>query len=141
MKTDDFGGFPPSIRWNSDEETDQLNYVETNEVFEREVSPIALNTSASTFVMDVLRREQGRGRIATGTYKMLLAPVGQEVPPIPEDELPFVKDYKPAIGVTCGTPSTVWCASKALRLMSARRSRRFGANTPVSPKRPGGSYR
>src|SRR6516162_959644 len=104
MKTDDFGGFPPSIRWNSDEETDQLNYVETNEVFEREVSPIALNSSASTFVMDVLRREHGRGRIATGTYKMQLVPVGQDVPPIPEDELPFVKDYKPAIGVDLWNP-------------------------------------
>ena len=80
------------------------HYVETNEVFEQERSPIPLNSSASTFVMDVLRREHGRGRIATGTYKMQLVPVGQDVPPIPEDELPFVKDYKPAIGVDLWNP-------------------------------------
>jgi len=104
MSDDTDGFYPPSIRWNSDEETDQLNYVETNEVFEREVSPIALNTSASTFVMDVLRREHGKGRIATGTYRMLLVPVGQEVSPIPEDELPFAKDYKRAIGVDLWNP-------------------------------------
>src|SRR6516225_6731441 len=94
----------PSIRWNSEEETDQLVYVETNEVFEQERSPIPLNSSASTFVMDVLRREHGRGRIATGTYKMQLVPVGQEVPPIPEDEAAFAKDYKPAIGVDLWNP-------------------------------------
>jgi hypothetical protein len=94
----------PSVRWNSEEETDQLVYVETNEVFEQERSPIPLNSSASTFVMDVLRREHGRGRIATGTYKMQLVPVGQEVPPIPEDEAAFAKDYKPAIGVDLWNP-------------------------------------
>ena len=101
---DNNGSYLPSIRWNSEEETDQLVYVETNEVFEQERSPIPLNSSASTFVMDVLRREHGRGRIATGTYKMQLVPVGQDVPPIPEDELPFVKDYKPAIGVDLWNP-------------------------------------
>ena len=101
---DNNGSYLPSIRWNSEEETDQLVYVETNEVFEQERSPIPLNSSASTFVMDVLRREDGRGRIATGTYKMQLVPVGQEVPPIPEDEAAFAKDYKPAIGVDLWNP-------------------------------------
>ena len=101
---DNNGSYLPSIRWNSEEETDQLVYVETNEVFEQERSPIPLNSSASTFVMDVLRREHGRGRIATGTYKMQLVPVGQEVPPIPEDEAAFAKDYKPAIGVWVWNP-------------------------------------
>jgi hypothetical protein len=102
--SDNNGSYLPSIRWNSEEETDQLVYVETNEVFEQERSPIPLNSSASTFVMDVLRREDGRGRIATGTYKMQLVPVGQEVPPIPEDEAAFAKDYKPAIGVDLWNP-------------------------------------
>jgi len=96
---DDFeGGFKPSIRWNSELATDQLTYNQVNEFFERESEPIELNCSASTFIMDTLTREHGRVRIATGVYKALFAPVGMEVPPIPEDELPFANDYRPGLG-------------------------------------------
>ena len=95
--------YDPSLRWNA--ETGELFYVVTNEVFEKEPTPIQLNTPEATFAMDMRRRERGRARIETGLYKMFLAPVGQELPPLPPDELPFEAKYKPAIGVDLWNPS------------------------------------
>jgi hypothetical protein len=100
MTTDDFGGYPPSLRWNA--ETDELECIITNEVFEKEPQPIPLNSSASTFVMDMLRRERGIGHIETGVFEMLLAPVGQEIPPMPPGA--DQTKYKGAIGVDVWNP-------------------------------------
>ena len=95
--------YDPSLRWNA--ETGELFYVVTNEVFEKEPTPIQLNTPEATFAMDMRRRERGRARIETGLCKMFLAPVGQELPPLPPDELPFEAKYKPAIGVDLWNPT------------------------------------
>ena len=99
---DDYA-YDPSLRWNA--ETGELYYVVINEIFEKEMTPIQLNTPEATFAMDMRRRERGRARIETGLYKMFLAPVGQELPPLPPDELPFEAKYKPAIGVDLWNPS------------------------------------
>jgi hypothetical protein len=98
---DDFGSYPPSWRWNS--ETGELTLVTVSEVFEREETPIELNTTKSTLVMDMRSRERGQGHIEVGVYDMFLSPVGQPVPPLPPGEDP--SKFKPAVGVNVWHPS------------------------------------
>ena len=98
---DDYA-YEPSLRWNA--ETGELNYVQTNEIFEKETTPIQLNTPEATFAMDMRRRERGRARIATGLYKMFSAPLGQELPPLPPEEAPFASEYKVALCVDVWNP-------------------------------------
>ena len=100
MTINDFGGYKPAFRWNA--ETGELACVETDEIFEKQRHPIDLNSSASTVVFDMLRRERGLGHIEQGVYEMLLAPVGQEVPPLPPGEDP--SDFKVAIGLDVWNP-------------------------------------
>jgi hypothetical protein len=54
--------------------------------------------------MDMRTRMSGKGRIAVGTYKMFLVPEGEEVPPLPADEVPYADEYKAAIGVNLWGP-------------------------------------
>jgi hypothetical protein len=101
--TDDYS-LRPSLRWNSESETKQLALVKTNEYFEREGEPIELDSPASTFIMDMRTRATGKGRIAAGTYCMLLSPYGEAAPPIPEEQLPHAAEFRRAIGVDLWNP-------------------------------------
>jgi hypothetical protein len=96
-----FGDFLPSIRYNT--ESGELTCSVSNQFFEREQHPIPLNTSASTFVIDMLTREHGRGHIEVGTYKMYLAPVSQPIPPVPAGEDP--KNFKAALAMNMWNPT------------------------------------
>jgi hypothetical protein len=100
MLIDEFGGYLPTIRW--DMENGELLLVATNEVFEKEVEPIELNTAKSTFVWDMRTRERGRVRIEAGIYNAIMAPAGQEVPPLPPGEDPT--KYKPMLARNVWNP-------------------------------------
>jgi hypothetical protein len=93
------GIFPNALRWNS--ETGALGYSAYNaETGERGLQEIPLGSATATFAMDLLTREVGYGLIKSGTYEMLLSPVGSQMPTWPGDD----SEYKPALGCWVWNP-------------------------------------
>jgi hypothetical protein len=84
------GVFPTALRWNAELGVLGISAFDP-ETGERGLQEIGLGQDA-TFVLDLLTRERGYGKIKVGSYEMLLTPVGSPPPPWPNDP-----DFKPAL--------------------------------------------